>query len=230
MKWTTYVTLLIMIIATSLYVFWDDYIFNQNIKPPIAYETDTSSIDYEPPYQDAVSQSDSKPFEVTVKQRTATLIPRAYYEISGLLIAKNTYFGIKRFSNIFDTISPIDIGIAWGDMAQKQYIEDNFTISAEKDYSDGGRYVYVDAKKNIYGLVDTVPFSNTHIIPHNRNILNALLSAKKFDEIFMTGVLVDVSIKGKVRYETSLTRYDNGAGACEIMYVTEVRINDKLYH
>lgn len=227
MQWTTYVTLLLMIMVTSLFITWDDISFHKSIKKPIAKYTSTDPIDYNEPYQDAASLTEINSFKINDDKQNITLQPKAVYEISGLLIGKNTNFGIRKFNWAFDRIAPIDYAIAWGEYANKEFIENNYTISLEKDFSNGGRVVYADAKTS--DSEDLLKYSITHIIPANNNILNATMSAKKYDEVYLTGVLVNIIINNKIINETSLSRLDNGVGAGEIMYVTEIRINDKIY-
>ena len=99
----------------------------------------------------------------------------------------------------------------------------------EKDFTDGGRFLYLDAKAGSNASSYDLNYANTHVIPANSNILNALMGTELYDEIDLTGLLVDVEINGKIKYETSLSRYDEGDGACEILYVTAVRINNKIY-
>ena len=229
MQWTTYLTLFLMIAAGSLFIGWDDMQFYNSIKPPVAaFETELP-ISYEAPYQDALTVRGAAPFSVYDGEREAVLIPRAAYEISGLFIGRNTNFGIRKFNGIFDRISHVDIGIAWGRNADKEFIAKNYSIAMEKDFTEGGRFLYIDSKRGNPEDVYKLEYSNTHVIPADKNILNALMNAQIYDEIQMTGMLVDVEFNGKLIAETSLSRYDEGDGACEIMYVSEVLINNKIY-
>lgn len=229
MQWTTCVTLLLMIAAASLYLSWDDVQFYKSIKEPSVSEQSEAPIDYNAPYQDALAVEGTNPIKIYDGKKEALLIPRAVYEISGLFIGKNTNFGMRKFNGIFDRISPLDIAIAWGDNANKQFIEKNYIISMEKDFTDGGRFLYLDATAGSNASSYDLNYANTHVIPANSNILNALMGTELYDEIDLTGLLVDVEINGKIKYETSLSRYDEGDGACEILYVTAVRINNKIY-
>lgn len=75
--------------------------------------------------------------------------------------------------------------------------------------------------------------SNNHLIPANKNILRALSRAKKGREISLEGYLVDVTAtkNGRVAgtWQTSRTREDRGFGACELIYVTKLRLGDEVY-
>ena len=226
MQWTTYIALLILIAGASLFATWDDIVFYKNLKKPTVSYEDTSPIDYGEPYQDAAALYGTNSFTIYDGKKPVKLIPRAAYEVSGLLIGTNTNFGLRRFNWSFDRIAPIDYAIAWGENANKNFIKDNFTIAMEKDFSNGGRVVYVENKNNSDAEIE---YSITHLIPRNKNILNAIMSAKIYDGIYLTGILVDIANDNKVINETSLSRLDDGAGSGEIMYVSEIRINDKVY-
>lgn len=226
MQWTSYIALLILIACASLFVTWDDITFYQKVKKPVITAEDSSPMDYSEPYQDAAELYGTAPFTIYDKNKPVTLIPRASYEVSGLLIGTNTNFGIRRFNWTFDRIAPVDFAIAWGENANKEFIEQNFDITLEKDFSNGGRVVYVDSKNN---NSEDLEYSITHLIPRNQNILNAIMKARVYDEVYLTGVLVDIAKGDEIINETSLSRLDDGAGSGEIMYVSEIRINDKIY-
>ena len=83
--------------------------------------------------------------------------------------------------------------------------------------------------------------AHTHIIPANSNIMGGLLKTKKDNIIKLDGYLVDIyTNKSEIVGRTSLSRSDtnatsrgqngrNAGGACEVMYVTEVQIGNKIY-
>ena len=81
-------------------------------------------------------------------------------------------------------------------------------------------------------------WSHSHIIPANRNIMAAFLKIKKWDKVTIEGELVDIEYTDRFnftqKYKTSLSRTDNGtegrgSGPAEIIYVTKVKIGNKVY-
>ena len=75
--------------------------------------------------------------------------------------------------------------------------------------------------------------SHTHIIPANVNIMAALNTIKNYDKVELEGEIVNVKVKGH-EHISSLERNDDngsaqGGGACEIMYVTKVKVGHKIY-
>ncbi|MFA6911255.1 MAG: hypothetical protein WCQ59_09065, partial [Candidatus Cloacimonadaceae bacterium] len=67
----------------------------------------------------------------------------------------------------------------------------------------------------------------------NNNLRKAMGRVKKKDQVLIDGFLVNViSTDRKNRignWTSSLTREDTGNGACEIIYVTRLRINNDVY-
>jgi hypothetical protein len=75
--------------------------------------------------------------------------------------------------------------------------------------------------------------SNNHIIPANENIRKAVDSkVRVHDKIVLDGYLVNVEGRNqgrRISMKSSLTRKDSNRGACEIIYVTGVQVEDKMY-
>ena len=75
--------------------------------------------------------------------------------------------------------------------------------------------------------------SNNHIIPANEAILRAVdRHVKVHDRIVLEGYLVNVEGKNteqRISMKTSLSREDGGRGACEIIYVTRLQVENEIY-
>lgn len=173
-----------------------------------------------------------------------TLTEIADYSISGMVVAKNTNFwfrGINR--NDFDDIALMDVGLVWGDIADENIVKKNLIFKSKKTL--GSSRILYTKLKNIYNLdfgYVMTHSSHTHLIPSTMNVMSALLTVKKYQDVKLTGYLVDITYpNGKTVY-TSDTRSDNnassrgiqtadsaGGGACEIMYVKSVQIGNKIY-
>lgn len=165
----------------------------------------------------------------------------AEYSISGMLVAINTDFwlrGIMR--NDFDKVSLMDIGIVWGKLADKEFVEKNLKFKSEKTSTARWlrtTYKCRDANCPGFGYV-TSHLAHTHLVPANDNIMSALLTFKKYNNVKLDGYLIDIHYSKGGKSLTSTSRTDNnagsrgagnGGGACEIMYVTKVQIRDKVY-
>ncbi len=157
-----------------------------------------------------------------IKNGLFTMIPVAEYRISGVVVSKKTY------SSGWDgEISPVDLTIVWGRLAEPEY-------DRHVTYSQGNRWYF-------YQYQPGSPFDNSfvishsannHIIPANENIHEAIKTIGKKDKVVLEGVLVNIkgTYKGQpVIWNTSLSRKDTGNGSCELFYVSKVRIDTKIY-
>lgn len=143
-----------------------------------------------------------------------TITPVATYEISAKVGS------VKAYND--DKVSPMDICVAWGELAAESNIS----------YTQSGRFCSPELigelknRENYRGGLSAYKHSNNHIIPANNSILRALNTIRVGDKITLKGFLVNVD--GRY-WRTSLSRYDTGDGACEIIYVTEVRIGNSIW-
>jgi hypothetical protein len=140
------------------------------------------------------------------------LKPVDTYEISATVGSKLPYHDEME-------ISPVDLCMAWGKMAD----DDNNGLIT---YGQSLRYCFTQYNGQLPRSYVESHVSNNHIIPANDSILEAIKSIKEGDKVTIKGYLVDVSkskLNGVWNWRTSQTRFDKGSGACEIIYVTEVR-------
>ena len=168
------------------------------------------------------SYKSDEPIIKEFKNGQFTIIPLAEYKISGVVVSKETY------SSDWDgEVSPIDLAIAWGKLAEP---ENNRNIT----YSQGYRWYHYQWRKgspvdHSYVISHS---SNNHIIPANENIDRAIKTIKRNDRVFLKGFLVNLkgTHKGQtVTWNTSLSRTDIDNGSCELLYVSHVRIETKVF-
>ena len=141
------------------------------------------------------------------------------YEISGKAVATYHYLPTKTSNKL----SPVDVGIAWGYLLN----EENF--DSIKWVETGNRYLTAIPKNqnwyNEIGGIDGL-FSNNHLIPSNKKIKRQLKKIRPGDIVQIKGYLVNVYWRqdnGDYYWESSTSRYDTGNGACELIYVTDVK-------
>lgn len=144
----------------------------------------------------------------------------AEYQIQGRVVDVQDYMTYD-FDNY---LSPVDLGIAWGHIARDENIEKlefaskgtrflSYNTTDRAWYSNNGGW------NNIGRYI-----SNNHIIPADDEIGKALKAVKVDDYIELTGYLVRATCSNSsFRWTSSLNREDDGAGACEVIYVESVK-------
>ena len=153
---------------------------------------------------------------------TCMLQPQAYYQIQARILHKRSYFLDWRA-----LCSPLDLALGWGVLADS-------SVDEWINWYQSGRWYFYQLEDNSPLRLDDIAIhsANVHIIPATQTLYLALMSLEEGDVILLEGELVDVSIDMlgfHPVWETSLTRSDNGAGACEILYVTRLVIDGEEY-
>lgn len=143
----------------------------------------------------------------------------AEYELYGRVIDL-AYYGGKTLG---DKLSPRDIGVAWGYLASDEAREkvkwssignrflNNEILDFKWYQAKGGRDAFV------------THHSNNHLIPANDEVEKKVKKIREDDYVKVTGYLVRVQGTNGFRWGTSTSRTDDGNGACEVIYVTDVK-------
>ena len=150
------------------------------------------------------------------------LTPMAEYSVSAKVVSRTNYS-----SDWQAEFEPTDLALAWGDLAEPEYQEG---IS----YTQSGRWYYYhyDAGYKASPTYIIEHSSNHHIIPANDTIKTAVRKVKEGQKVKIDGYLVNVKYvmsKGEYTQNSSLTRSDSGDGACEVVYVEKLQVEDKVY-
>jgi hypothetical protein len=143
---------------------------------------------------------------------TAELL--ATYVIEGLVVTR------REFRNDpTSAISPLDLGIVWGDLAKPGGI-DGF------EFRTGHRLIWYSPPENT-----EMPrrwknqVTNNHLIPANQTVSDVLMEAKVGSHVRLRGYLVKVTGDQISPWRSSLRRDDGSiVGGCEIILVTDVDI------
>ncbi|MBQ8300183.1 MAG: hypothetical protein IJX99_10130 [Clostridia bacterium] len=161
----------------------------------------------------------------TVKEVDGEKIEITYlaeYSISGRVVDVQAYGGY----GLGDKLSPRDFGMTWGFLANP---ENNINV---KWSSMGTRSLNLSIKDNKW--VNSVGgwkkinehLSNNHIIPSDKSVEKLIKKVETNDYIKLDGYLVKIYSNtddgGFFKWGTSLSRTDQGDGACEVIYVTDI--------
>lgn len=160
-----------------------------------------------------------KPLENTQQNAQPFLLneyilqPKAEIHFSARLLGKERY----RLGREAD-LSPYDFALGWGAMANPQ-VTDQIKIS------QSGRWFHWRADKLPIPRKELeTSASNVHIIPANQAVKEQISRVDEGDIIQISGQLVDVRSTDGFFWNTSMTRQDVGAGACEILYATHIDV------
>ena len=125
------------------------------------------------------------------------------------------YYGSDDMSDF----CPVDIAVGWNKMSDQRII-DKIDIKQQHRW-----YVWKTERFPIPRNEIEVSSSNIHIIPSNDEIEDLLDEVIRGNIISLSGKLVNVNEKNNnFTFKTSLKRNDTGSGACEILWLEELKI------
>lgn len=151
------------------------------------------------------------------------MYPKAAYQVYAQVMSKKEYL-----EGWESEISKYDLALAWNKLMLPEY-------QKGIEYSQRDRFCHIQLE-NSFPLTNefiNTHSSNNHIIPANHYLEMAISRIKPGDKVFLQGFLVNVegSVKDQtVWWNSSLSRDDEGDGACEILYVTRAFIDDVQYY
>jgi len=117
-------------------------------------------------------------------------------------------------------LSPIDLALGWGPMS------DGAVLDAI-DISQGGRFYHWSTRAPPIPLTEIgLHSANMHMIPSSPQVAEALAGVRRGHVVRLSGELVQAENRDGFRWRSSLTRYDAGGGACELVFVRRIAIVD----
>lgn len=163
---------------------------------------------------------------VAVQGGTASLSSDTSYTINAKVESARFY------DDTIGDLVPYDLLLAWGDMA----LDD---VDSKLDWEQGDRHGQVSGSLGSANSVNLSTsyvighVSNDHLIPSTDRIARAMKNIKAGDMVRIDGRLVDIRMSLNdnrvLTVNTSKTRTDQGEGACEIIYVEQLRVNGQSY-
>jgi hypothetical protein len=164
--------------------------------PGIVAPAEPMQVDLEPP--------------VRFEARGYTFIKRARYDITARLLRKEVYH-IDGGAGL----APVDLGVGWGPLSDSALID-------ELEFSQMGRFFYWQPRRSGFPVPRATLISHLaqmHMIPATEDIESRLKRLRPGQIVTAGGYLVDVRGPGGFVWNTSLSRTDTGAGACELLWV-----------
>jgi hypothetical protein len=119
-------------------------------------------------------------------------------------------------------IAPLDLALGWGEMSDS-------AVLRHLSISQSGRWYQFT-----YGAGCPVPHrtiatqsANVHCLPGDDTVRRDLLALRENEFVELRGFLVEVThTDNPTPWRSSLVRDDEGAGACEIFWIDELRVLD----
>ena len=188
--------------------------------PPVnkEYETVSNYNKIDPPIQNDYRGSTS----IMVGNTPVQVNYVAYYEVSGKVVEKVNYYS----DSVSNMASQYDVALVWGKLATDEYLE-------KIDFSaPGNRFVYWKTNDMNWYRLHTNDreikemYSNNHLVTTNNEIIGEIKNIKKGDYVRIKGYLANLSWtenNSSHTWKSSTRRDDDGDGACEIIYVTDVK-------
>ncbi len=161
----------------------------------------------EAPIQTALSGNDRFAFKDYQITRLAN------FEIKAKILSKTAYsFG--RESNL----SSVDLALGWQNMSDESVLE-NIKIS------QSNRWYYWRVKEfPIPRREIETQSANMHLVPADSLVEDMINSVKQGQIIEMSGSLIRADASDDWHWQSSLSREDTGAKACELVYVESITI------
>lgn len=153
------------------------------------------------------------------------LVPVARYRIAAVVASKLKYddgWGAE--------VMPFDLALVWGRLTDPE-VAKHLVIKHDNTRLAWFRFRGDSPPVSLQYVLSHG--SNNHVIPANGNLFRALdRDLRVRDRVVLEGYLVNgegLSEGRTIRLKTSLSRDDSDRGACEVFYVTSLRVEERLY-
>ena len=115
-------------------------------------------------------------------------------------------------------LAPVDLALGWGRMSDSAVLR---TI----DIDQCGRFFSWSVHEFPIPRREIETHSaNMHMVPADATVARALKRVRVGDVVTLEGDLIEADKPGGWKWRSSMTRDDTGDGACELVYVKDLRI------
>lgn len=195
-------------------VFYSQIVDDKFIKEQFPIDAQSNISIQNEPLQIAIN-----PKRIPFKFGNYTITPVATFQLQARVLSNTRYYlNLTNFlgGEMDAAIFPIDLALGWRAW-------DNPRIREQIDVSQSNRFYFWHMDRLVLPLKEVSnTSSNMHIIPSSRRLFNVIYMLKRGDLVTMRGYLVNVTGDARKVWNTSLSRNDTGAGACEIFLVEEI--------
>lgn len=156
------------------------------------------------PQQENLAAREAPSFQV----KDYSLKAQARYRLEARLLGKEPYWMGREAD-----LSPLDFALGWGPMSSN-------SLLGELEISQSNRFYHLRWQQlSVPSSVVMQHSANTHLIPASTLVKKQLDAMRPGQVVALSGYLVNASAPDGWHWDTSLTRNDTGAGACELFWV-----------
>ncbi|WP_034410444.1 hypothetical protein [Derxia gummosa] len=141
------------------------------------------------------------------------ITPLQRFELDARVLGTRSY----RHDNLA-TLAPVDLALGWGLMADPAVLRD-----IDIDQDNRAYFWRVHAATPPRRAIEAHS-ANMHMIPASRDIEKRLRAVEPGSRVTLSGWLVALDAD-KWHAQSSLTRFDTGPGACEIVWVEQFDVH-----
>ena len=144
------------------------------------------------------------------------LTRKASFKILARVLSKEPYY-MGRTADL----APLDLALGWGEMSDS-------AVLSQIDISQSARWYRTryDLPPPISEQQIIFNSSNMHMIPARKGIERKLKKLREGDIVSISGYLVDVNHDSGWYWHSSMSRLDTGNGACELVYVESMSVEN----
>lgn len=142
--------------------------------------------------------------------------PQARFAIDAKVLSREDYY-LGREADL----APMDLALGWKRMAEP-------AVYRQLDITQGRRWYFYrwqgEPPIPVQEIIESS--ANMHLIPANTAVEKILRKARAGNLVRLTGHLVNATDASGWRWNSSLTRTDSGANACELVFVETAQVAD----
>ncbi|MEA3207175.1 MAG: hypothetical protein QOE70_232 [Chthoniobacter sp.] len=139
----------------------------------------------------------------------------AGYEMSARVLHTKHYWADG------NDLVPYDVALGWGAMSDQSVLD-------QLEITQGNRFFFYAWRREPPLPVKeiTTHAANNHLIAANDAVAAEVRHLRRGEFVRLRGYLVNVSRPDGFHWNTSLSRTDEGNGACEVFYVEAISVSD----
>lgn len=169
--------------------------------------------------------TEEQPFQTTANDIVYTIEPKFDYQLNGVVVSfhdSDAFIDIYHHKDWKDFINIRDLCVIWGDNVRSG-------VYRELDFYNATWTCWVTwPDANVAERFTMRQLSNNHLLANDADLNKTIMTAEPGDQISFKGMLASYShSNGQFQRGTSITRDDNGNGACETVFLKEFKIIKK---